>query len=106
MTQETKDKLSEIADTLSLLADQLRELTAEPQEPQVRQAPPAPQRPKITLNDRFRFVRELFGGDASAYERAVDAICGGDNPADHIAGTDKPEAAELLDILNKFADER
>lgn len=35
-------------------------------------------KPVFSLNDRFLFIRETFYGDASAFNRAVEGVCGFD----------------------------
>lgn len=53
----------------------------EDDEAETRPAPPkkkvfvhGKRRPVFSLNDRFLFIRELFEGDASAFNRALDGI--------------------------------
>lgn len=123
MTSQTKAKIEEIAATLALLSRQLQELAGEEaalMEPEMDTLPePAPsaerpRRPNITVNDRFRFIRELFGGNSDAYADALSRLLaaaetdGNLTQAAHDLGLDldKPEAGELMDILTAFVNER
>ncbi len=103
----------EIAQQLRLLADRLERLAAaqnteqpEPVEQLVSEpAPePAPAATRFTLNDRFRFQRELFGGSAAAMDSLVSRMDAAPSEADVQAlfdaeiarPADDPTAADFL----------
>ena len=57
-----------LADTIAPLRDMASQIA--------RSEPVTDLRRAIGINDRFLMIRDLFGGDADAYERAITALDG------------------------------
>lgn len=84
-----------LADTIAPPRDRASEL--------LRNEPVTDLRRAIGINDRFLFIRDLFGGDGAAYEAAIDALNGFDNLddcmiyiAEHYAWNPNSDGAVLL----------
>ena len=93
-----------LADTIARPRDVASELR--------RSEPVTDLRRAIGLNDKFLLIRDLFGGDGEAYERAIDALNGFEDfddcmifIAEHYAWNPNSDGAQLLMELleRKFA---
>ncbi len=84
-----------LADTIARPRDVASELR--------RSEPVTDLRRAIGLNDKFLLIRDLFGGDGEAYERAIDALNGFEDfddcmifIAEHYAWNPNSDGAQLL----------
>ncbi len=81
----------------------------EPKAPET--APASPLKSRFSLNDRFRFSRELFGGDTRGFDRLVETLQempNFDEARHYLADTlgwdieSDDAAAEFVEIINPF----